>query len=83
MAIPEFVEDEPKVDATDMTVRGRLFDQTKPETFNQLWTCDEQKRLEELLIEYPPEAIEMRRFAKIARALGRVNHVVISHSLFL
>lgn len=53
-----------------MTVRGRLFDQTKPETFNQLWTCDEQKRLEELLIEYPPEPIEMRRFAKIARALG-------------
>lgn len=71
MAIPEFVEDEPKaVDATDLTVRGRLFDQTKPETFNQLWTCDEQKRLEELLIEYPPEPIEMRRFAKIARALG-------------
>lgn len=71
VAIPEFVEDEPKAaEAADMTVRGRLFDQTKPETFNQLWTCDEQKRLEELLIEYPPEPVEMRRFAKIARALG-------------
>lgn len=54
----------------DITVRGRIFDQTKPETFNQLWTSDEQRRLEELLIEYPPEPIEMRRFAKIARALG-------------
>lgn len=53
-----------------LIVRGRMFDQTKPETFNQLWTCEEQKRLEELLVEYPPEAIEMRRFAKIARALG-------------
>lgn len=37
---------------------------------NQLWTCDEQRRLEELLMEYPPEPVEMRRFAKIARALG-------------
>lgn len=36
----------------------------------QLWTCEEQRRLEELLIEYPPEPVEMRRFAKIARALG-------------
>lgn len=36
----------------------------------QLWTCEEQRRLEELLIEFPPEPIEMRRFAKIARALG-------------
>lgn len=36
----------------------------------QLWTCEEQRRLEELLVEYPPEPIEMRRFAKIAKALG-------------
>lgn len=57
-------------DENDLVVRGRVFDQTKPETFNQLWTCEEQRRLEELLIEYPPEPIEMRRFAKIAKALG-------------
>lgn len=55
---------------SDLTVRGRVFDQTKTVTFNQLWTNDEQRRLEELLIEYPPETVEMRRFAKIARALG-------------
>ncbi|XP_031618641.1 ZZ-type zinc finger-containing protein 3 [Contarinia nasturtii] len=54
----------------DFTVRGRVFNETKPETFNQLWTCEEQRRLEELLVEYPPEPIEMRRFAKIAKALG-------------
>lgn len=36
----------------------------------QLWTCEEQRRLEELLVEYPPEPIEMRRFTKIAKALG-------------
>lgn len=35
-----------------------------------MWTCEEQRRLEELLIEYPPEPVEMRRFAKIAKALG-------------
>lgn len=57
-------------DENDLVVRGRVFDQTKPETFNQLWTCEEQRRLEELLVEYPPEPIEMRRFAKIAKALG-------------
>ncbi|XP_011142646.1 ZZ-type zinc finger-containing protein 3 isoform X2 [Harpegnathos saltator] len=51
-------------------VRGRAFDQTKPETFNQLWTYEEQKRLEELLVEYPPEEVEMRRWTKIAKALG-------------
>lgn len=51
-------------------VRGRVFDESKPETFNQLWTMEEQRRLEELLIEYPPEEIEMRRWTKIANALG-------------
>ncbi|KAL6442811.1 hypothetical protein ACFW04_002700 [Cataglyphis niger] len=51
-------------------VRGRVFDESKPETFNQLWTIEEQRRLEELLIEYPPEEIEMRRWTKIANALG-------------
>lgn len=53
-----------------LLVRGREFNQKKPETFNQLWTPEEQKRLEELLIIYPPEQIEMERFRKIARALG-------------
>ena len=51
-------------------VRGRAFDESKPETFNQLWTMEEQRRLEELLVEYPPEEVEMRRWTKIANALG-------------
>ncbi|XP_011697921.1 PREDICTED: ZZ-type zinc finger-containing protein 3 [Wasmannia auropunctata] len=51
-------------------VRGRAFDESKPETFNQLWTMEEQRRLEQLLIEYPPEEVEMRRWTKIANALG-------------
>lgn len=37
---------------------------------NKVWTPEEQKRLEELLIIFPPEPIEMKRFHKIARALG-------------
>lgn len=51
-------------------VRGREFNQKKPETFNQLWTPEEQKRLEELLVIHPPEHVEMERFRKIAKALG-------------
>ncbi|KAM3966645.1 ada2a-containing complex component 1 [Aphomia sociella] len=51
-------------------VRGRKFTDNKPETFNQLWSCEEQKRLEELLEIYPEEAIEARRYKKIARDLG-------------
>lgn len=51
-------------------VRGRMFDDSKPETFNQLWTAEEQRRLEELLVEYPPEAVETKRWQKIAAALG-------------
>ncbi|KAJ8931206.1 hypothetical protein NQ314_015903 [Rhamnusium bicolor] len=37
---------------------------------SKVWTPEEQKRLEELLVTYPPEPVEMRRFQKIARALG-------------
>lgn len=51
-------------------VRGRKFSDSKPETFNQLWSCEEQKRLEELLEIYPEEPIEARRYKKIAQALG-------------
>lgn len=51
-------------------VRGRKFTDSKPETFNQLWSCEEQKRLEELLEIYPEEPIEARRYKKIAQDLG-------------
>lgn len=51
-------------------VRGRVYSKNKPATFNQLWTTEEQKRLEELLVIYPPEEVESRRFAKIAAELG-------------
>ena len=59
------------VDGKQYLVRGRLFDgKTKPKTFNQPWTNDEQKRLEELLHEYPSEDVEMERWKKIATSLG-------------
>ncbi|CAK1548203.1 unnamed protein product [Leptosia nina] len=53
-----------------LKVRGRTFTENKPETFNQLWSFEEQKRLEELLEIYPEEPIEARRYKKIAEALG-------------
>lgn len=45
----------------------------KPETFNKPWTVEEQLRLEELLVEYPPERNESNRYRKIAEALGTRN----------
>lgn len=51
-------------------VRGRVKDDSKSETFNKLWTYDEQRRLEELLLTYGPEEVEAKRWQKIAKALG-------------
>lgn len=59
-----------KDDLEGIKVRGRKFTDSKPESFNQLWSCEEQKRLEELLEIYPEEPIEARRYKKIARDLG-------------
>lgn len=58
--------------ATVQDLKSRVIEesQTKQPSYNKLWSCEEQRRLEELLIEYPPEAVESRRFAKIAKALG-------------
>ncbi|XP_072275602.1 ZZ-type zinc finger-containing protein 3 [Pyxicephalus adspersus] len=51
-------------------VRGRLCMDPKPGTFNQLWTVEEQKKLEQLLLKYPPEEVESKRWQKIAEELG-------------
>ncbi|XP_027004446.2 ZZ-type zinc finger-containing protein 3 isoform X3 [Tachysurus fulvidraco] len=51
-------------------IRGRPYHQNKPETFNQLWTVEEQKKLEQLLLKFPPEEVESKRWQKIADELG-------------
>jgi hypothetical protein len=76
-------EDSPSQDAKEVElidgpqpgdiIRGRLYTDTKPTTFNKLWTPEEQRRLEELLIEHPEEEVAAHRWAKIARALGNRN----------
>ncbi|QQP58560.1 ZZtype zinc fingercontaining protein 3like, partial [Caligus rogercresseyi] len=43
---------------------------TKTPHLQPAWTNEEQKRLEELLIEFPSEDVEMERWKKIANALG-------------
>ena len=53
-----------------MVIRGRVKDESKSETFNKLWTVEEQKHLEELLTKFPPEEVEAKRWQKIASALG-------------
>ena len=61
---------EDMVDTGDVPlVRGRVKRDGRPTTFNQLWTAEEQRRLEQLLLEHPPEEVEARRWDKIARAL--------------
>uniref|UniRef100_A0AAY4DLT8 ZZ-type zinc finger-containing protein 3 n=1 Tax=Denticeps clupeoides TaxID=299321 RepID=A0AAY4DLT8_9TELE len=51
-------------------IRGRMCHPNKSDTFNQLWTVEEQKKLEQLLMKYPPEEVESRRWQKIADELG-------------
>lgn len=53
-----------------IVVRGRKVGEDKPGSFNQLWTAEEQTRLEYLLQVYPSEKKEVRRWEKIAEALG-------------
>ncbi|KAJ8357381.1 hypothetical protein SKAU_G00201750 [Synaphobranchus kaupii] len=55
---------------SEQMIRGRVCDQNKPDTFNQLWTVEEQKRLEQLLLKFPPEEVESKRWQKIADELG-------------
>lgn len=72
---------------SDVTVvRGRVKSESKPETFNQLWTSEEQRRLEQLLVEFPPERVEARRYRKIADKLGtktltQVNNYALNLAL--
>ena len=60
-------------------IRGRVRDESKPQTFNQLWSSDEQRRLEELLLVHPPEDVEQRRWEKIATALGNRSAQQVRH----
>ncbi|KAJ1171424.1 hypothetical protein NDU88_003286 [Pleurodeles waltl] len=66
------VSDGPEGSTSSQTqlIRGRPCDESKPETFNQLWSVEEQKRLEQLLLKFPPEEVESRRWQKIADCLG-------------
>jgi hypothetical protein len=70
-SVPEVQLDENGVPRTGVVVRGRVYDSVeKPVTFNKLWTEEEQRRLEQLLVEYPDEPVQAHRWTKIARALG-------------
>ena len=65
-------------------IRGRVKDDGKSETFNKLWTTEEQHRLEELLIKYPAEEVEAKRWSKIATELGnRTPSQVYFHMQFV
>ncbi|GFO42076.1 ZZ-type Zinc finger-containing protein 3-like [Plakobranchus ocellatus] len=65
-------------DSDVVVVRGRAKDKSKSVTFNQLWTAEEQQRLEHLLIQFPPEEVESRRWTKIADALGNRTAIQVA-----
>ncbi|KAI9317384.1 hypothetical protein BX666DRAFT_1936765 [Dichotomocladium elegans] len=44
--------------------------ESRAPTYNQPWTDEEQRRLEELLEIYPDEQVQSQRFHKISKALG-------------
>jgi hypothetical protein len=50
-------------------VRGRVYSQKKSVSFNQLWTPEEQAKLEKLLVKYPSEQTEAKRWEKIAKEM--------------
>ncbi|XP_067462567.1 ZZ-type zinc finger-containing protein 3 [Thunnus thynnus] len=62
--------DAPENGRQTQMIRGRICHSNKPDTFNQLWTVEEQKKLEQLLVKFPPEEVESRRWQKIADELG-------------
>lgn len=67
--VTQETKDAPVVDGK-ILVRGRAYDESKPQTFNQSWSDDEQRKLEELLIKYPDEPILYQRWSKISKELG-------------
>ncbi|KAM4727784.1 ZZ-type zinc finger-containing protein 3 [Anableps anableps] len=62
--------DAPENGRQTQMIRGRICHPNKPDTFNQLWTVEEQKKLEQLLVKFPPEEVESKRWQKIADELG-------------
>uniref|UniRef100_A0A672I5Z4 ZZ-type zinc finger-containing protein 3 n=1 Tax=Salarias fasciatus TaxID=181472 RepID=A0A672I5Z4_SALFA len=62
--------DAPENGRQTQMIRGRICHPNKPDTFNQLWTVEEQRKLEQLLVKFPPEEVESRRWQKIADELG-------------
>ena len=61
--------DEPK--RASSRVKPTKDEKTKDvKNYNKPWSVDEQRQLEELLLEFPPEDNEAARFRKIAQKLG-------------
>jgi hypothetical protein len=64
-------QEQPSVDSSRSKQRRNTSDIEKtPGNYNKSWSVDEQRRLEELLIEFPPEDNEAARWRKIATKLG-------------
>lgn len=52
------------------TATAKAEKEKEVKNYNKSWSVGEQRQLEELLIEFPPEDNEAQRFRKIANKLG-------------
>lgn len=55
------------------TANAKAEKEKEIKNYNKSWSVGEQRQLEELLIEFPPEDNEAQRFRKIANKLGYYN----------
>eukprot|EP00164_Ancoracysta_twista_P005205 GFYU01007118.1.p1 GENE.GFYU01007118.1~~GFYU01007118.1.p1 ORF type:complete len:434 (+),score=24.76 GFYU01007118.1:121-1422(+) len=60
----------PETPGSRRSASGTVEPFNKTPAFNQAWTDEEQKRLEELLLLHPHEKVAAQRWSKIASALG-------------
>jgi len=67
------------ISSLDPVSRSKLKnDDSRHATFNKKWTIEEQEKLEKLLVMFPPEEVEARRWEKIAKALGNRTPLQVS-----
>ncbi|GFQ83730.1 ZZ-type zinc finger-containing protein 3 [Trichonephila clavata] len=60
----------PVIDWTRNNSRAKIITENKSAESSTSWSDEEQKKLKELLIQFPPEDVEANRWEKIANNLG-------------
>jgi ZZ-type zinc finger-containing protein 3 len=67
---PDPIENPKAASRQQQPQETQIIDEKKPINYNKAWDIEEQRRFEELLIEFPAEDNEAARWRKIAQKLG-------------